>query len=97
MLGIDRYKQVLDGEVLPPAEPGGVDLVPVNPSAHYLPKRSLTHPDASFLTQLIATAAHAPQTCKLRRGTVADAQSAYGHSAVPQERRGVIRRTRRVI
>jgi len=56
-----------------------------------------THTDASFLTQLIATAAHVPQTCKLRRATPADAQSAYGHSAAPQERRGVLRRTRRVI
>jgi hypothetical protein len=97
MLGMDRSKQVLDGEVLPPSGAGGMDLLPINPSVHDLPKRPLTHPDASFLAQLIATATQAPQTCKLRRATPADAQSAYGQSAVPQERRGVLRRTRRVI
>jgi len=86
----------LDGEVLPSSRASSTDLVPVNPSMHDLHKR-LTNPDASFLAQLIATAAHVPQTCKLRRATPADAQSAYGHSAAPQERRGVLRRTRRVI
>jgi hypothetical protein len=97
MLGMERSEQVLDGEVLPSSRTSSTDLVPVNPSMHDLPKRPLTHPDASFLAQLIATAAQAPQTCKLRRATPADAQSAYGHSAAPQERRGVLRRTRRVI
>ncbi len=97
MPGMDRSEQALEGEVLPKGGTSGVDLVPVNPSVHDLPKRPRTHPDASFVAQLIATASQAPQTCKLRRATPADAQSAYGHSAAPQERRGVIRRTRRVI
>lgn len=97
MLEVDRSEQLLDGEVLPPGGIGSTDLVPVHPSVHDMPKRPLTYPDASFLAQLIATAVHVPQTRKLRRATPADAQSAYGHSAVPQERRGVLRRTRRVI
>ena len=93
MQAMKRSEHVLEGEVLPPSGTGSMDLVPVNPSVHDLPKQPLTHPDASFLAQLIATASQAPQTRKLRRGT----PSAYGHSAAPRERRGVLRRTRRVI
>ncbi len=33
--------------------------------------------DPSFVTQLIATAAHVPQTCQLRRASPEDAQSSY--------------------
>jgi len=91
MLGMVQSGRVLDGEVLPSSRASSTDLVPVNPSMHDLHKR-LTN-----LAQLIATAAHVPQTCKLRRATPADAQSAYGHSAAPQERSGLLRRTRRVI
>ena len=97
MQAMKRSEHVLEGEVLPPSGTGSMDLVPVNPSVHDLAKQPLTHPDASFLAQLIATASQAPQTRKLRRATPADAQSAYGHSAAPRERRGVLRRTRRVI
>ena len=54
------------------------------------PIRMLPRPDASFLTQLIATAEHSPQTRTLRRASSADAQAAYlstanrgqGHAAV---------------
>jgi len=93
---MDRSKQARHGGAVPEGS-SGTDLVPVNPSVHDRPKRPLTHPDASFVAQLIATASQAPQTCKLRRATPADAQSAYGRSAAPRERRGVLRRTRRVI
>jgi hypothetical protein len=48
-----------------------------------------------FVTHLIATADQAPQTRSLRRGTLEDAQTAYG--AHPQERRSVARRTRQVV
>jgi hypothetical protein len=34
-------------------------------------------PDTGFVTQLIATAEHVPQTCTLRRATPADALAAY--------------------
>jgi hypothetical protein len=36
---------------------------------------------ADFVTQLIATAEHVPQTRSLRRGTSADAKAAYAASA----------------
>ncbi len=47
----------------------------------------MARPDPSFVTQLIATADQAPQTRSLRRGSLGDAQTAYG--AQPQERRSV--------
>jgi hypothetical protein len=37
----------------------------------------LPRPDASFVTQLIATADHSPQTRSLRRASSADAHAAY--------------------
>jgi hypothetical protein len=94
MRDVDRSVQVKDGEILTGTEPC-VDLVPLTPSARWLPSQIRTRPDPTFVTHLIATAAQAPQTRKLRRATLADAQSAY--DAGPQERRGVARRTRRVI
>jgi hypothetical protein len=38
----------------------------------------LPRPDPIFVTHLIATAEQVPQTRSLRRGTPADAQTAYG-------------------
>jgi hypothetical protein len=43
--------------------------------------RMLPRPDASFLTQLIATAEHSPQTRTLRRASSADALAAYHSTA----------------
>jgi hypothetical protein len=37
----------------------------------------LLRADPTFVTHLIATAEHVPQTCSLRRATPADAQAAY--------------------
>jgi hypothetical protein len=88
-------RQVLDGEVSTGAAATSVELVPVSESLHYVSKQPLPRPDAGFVTQLIATAALAPETRPLRRGTLADAQTAYG--ARPQERRGIARRTRQII
>lgn len=78
MLDVERSEQVLDGEVLSPDEPGCVALVPVTASVHWMPKGPIARPDPSFVTHLIATAAQAPQTRGLRRGSLADAQTAYG-------------------
>ena len=50
---------------------------------------------AEFVTQLIATAEHVPQTCSLRRGSPADAQAAYDPHI--SERRSVTRRTKQII
>jgi hypothetical protein len=77
MLDVDRSEQVLDGEVLDADEPGCVALVPVTQSVRWLPKGPIARPDPGFVTQLIATADQAPQTRSLRRGSAADAQTAY--------------------
>ncbi len=70
-------------------------LVPLAAPAEHASMAPLPRPDPSFVTQLIATAEHAPQTRPLRRGSHADAQAAYGPH--PGERRSVTRRTRQVI
>jgi hypothetical protein len=94
MLDIDR-SEVLDGEVLND-EIACTDLVELNPvRAQWAPKRPLSRPNPSFITQLIATAEQVPQTRNLRRGSYAEAQSAYGPH--PSERRSVSRRTRQII
>jgi hypothetical protein len=52
-------------------------LVPMIQSAHWTEAPALLRPNPCFVTQLIATAEHVPQTCTLRRATPADAQAAY--------------------
>ena len=95
MLGTERSEEILDGEILDADAPACVELVPVTQSVHWSPKRAMARPDPTFVTHLIATADQAPQTRSLRRGSLADAQTAYG--AHPQERRSVTRRTRQVV
>jgi hypothetical protein len=95
MLDIDRSDQVLEGELLDADEPGCVELVPVAQSVRRTVKFAIVRPDPTFVTHLIATAAQAPQTRILRRGSLADAQTAYGNSQIP--RHGVGFRTRQVI
>jgi hypothetical protein len=95
MLDVDRSEQVLDGEVLDADEPGCVELVPVTQSVRWMPKGPIARPDPSFVTHLIATAAQAPQTRILRRGSLADAQTAYGASRV--QRHGAGFRTRQTV
>ena len=70
----------------------GVALVPVVPTVQWshVPEQSRSRAD--FVTQLIATAEHAPQTCCLRRASAADAQLAYG-----AKRAGAGARTRQII
>ena len=88
MLDVERSEQALDGEVLSPDEPGCVDLVPVTQSVRWTSKGLITRPDPGFVTHLIATAAQAPQTRSLRRGSLADAQTAYGASRIPRHGTG---------
>jgi hypothetical protein len=59
------------------ANPACMELVPIVQSASWSQTPPLSRPDPCFVTQLIATAEHAPQTCTLRRATPADAQAAY--------------------
>ena len=79
------------------AKSPSVALVPVIPSAQWSHSPGRRWPANSiFVTQLIATAEHAPQTRGMRRATLADAQSAY--SARRQGlARGAGSRTRQII
>ena len=95
MLDTGRSEDILDGEILDADGSACVELVPVTQSVHWSPKRAMAQPDPTFVTHLIATADQAPQTRSLRRGSLADAQTAYGARA--QERRSVARRTRQVV
>jgi len=83
MLNNDRSDEILDGEFVDLDEPAHVELVPLTQSLHMAP-RLAPRPDPTFVTHLIATADRAPQTCLLRRGSLADAQTAYGASRIPR-------------
>lgn len=95
MLDIDRSEEILDGEFVNVDEPACVELVPVTQTVHWSPKSAMPRPDPTFVAQLIATADHAPQTCSLRRASLADAQSAYGASLIRRYSTGF--RTRQTI
>ena len=94
MLDIDRSDEILDGEFVNLDEPAHTELVPVTQSVH-LSARPAPRPDPTFVAQLIATADQAPQTCRLRRASLADAQMAYGASQI--RRSGTGFRTRQTI
>ena len=95
MLDIDRSEEILDGEFVSlDDEPACVDLVPIQ-TLHVTHHAAAPRPDPSFLTQLIATADQAPQTCRLRRASLADAQTAYRASQT--RRAGTGFRTRQTI
>ncbi|MGL3212430.1 hypothetical protein [Bradyrhizobium sp. BR 1433] len=94
MPDIDQL-EILDGECTGDAAAASTALVPLAATTHWAPKIPLPHADPSFVAHLIATAAHEPQTRGQRRGSLADAQSAYGPHV--DERRSVARRTRQII
>ena len=94
MTGTGRPEVIIDAEFVEIPNPS-VELVPLSARPDVHPAGPLTRPDASFVTQLIATAEHAPQTCCLRRASPADAQAAYGPHI--SERRSVTRRTKQII
>lgn len=94
MTGTGHPEVVIDAEFVDIPNPS-VELVPFSARPDVQPVTPVNRPDASFLTQLIATAEHVPQTCSLRRGSCADAQAAYGPRT--GERRSVTRRTKQII
>jgi hypothetical protein len=59
------------------AKPACMALVPVVASEQWPRVSDLSRADPGFVTHLIATAEHVPQTRVLRRATLADAQAAY--------------------
>jgi hypothetical protein len=73
-----RPEQTVDDSALADKKPACVALVPVVPTVQRsrVPDQRLSRAD--FVTQLIATAEHVPQTRSLRRATPADAKAAYG-------------------
>jgi hypothetical protein len=94
MTGKEHPEEIIDAEFVDiPAT--SVELVPLSARPDVDCKIPLNRPDASFVTQLIATAEQAPQTRSLRRGSNADAQTAYGSRV--SERRSVKRRTKQII
>jgi hypothetical protein len=95
MSGTDRPESGADESVLE-AVPACVALVPVTPPAQRWqgPYRAWS-PNSIFVTHLIATAEHVPQTRGLRRASFADAQSAYHANQTPA--RGAGSRTRQII
>ena len=71
-------EQSVDEGVVADEKPACVALVPVVPTLHWSPVPDQQRSRADFVTQLIATAQHVPQTRSLRRATPADAKAAYG-------------------
>jgi hypothetical protein len=101
MLRIDQPEQTVDDGVFTEdaesacTKPACTALVPVVPSVQWSHPPLLQRADSTFVTQLIATAEHDPQTRALRRATLADAQSAYGANRHHTVGAGV--RTRQII
>ena len=96
MLRDDRPDEIAGhdgGGAEAPASVALVTLVPPDRRARRL--RLLTRPDPTFITHLIATAEHAPQTRNLRRAAPSDALSAYTAQRQPLPDAGS--RTRQVI
>jgi hypothetical protein len=87
-------QEIADG-VFEDVEPPCVALVPLAQEVQWVCKLPLPRPDPSFVTQLIATAEHDPQTRNLRRAAPADALSAYTAHRHPTRDAGI--RTRQVI
>jgi len=94
MLNVDRSGEILDCDFVDIDEPAGTELVPVIQAVRWSP-RTAPQPDPTFVAQLIATADGAPQTCCLRRASLADAQTAY--RASQNRRSGTGFRTRQTI
>jgi hypothetical protein len=95
MLGTERPENILDGEILEAGASLCVELVPVAQTVRWSTKPAMARPDPVFVTHLIATADQAPQTRSLRRGSLEDAQTAYGASQI--RRYGTGFRTRQIV
>ncbi len=84
MLSTSPSEQAVEDGVFLDEKPACVALVPVTSSAEWSPSHIKRSPPSSiFVTQLIATAEHVPQTRGLRRATAADAQTAYRANQKP--------------
>src|SRR5258708_1031529 len=100
MLDSDRPEPTVDDGVVADAGPACTALVPVVISAQWsqIPNLQLSRSNSTFVTHLIATAEHLPQTRSLRRASPTDARTAY--SAIQHQTQGPVQgaiiRTRQV-
>jgi hypothetical protein len=92
----DRPDQTANDGALADEKPACTALVAVVPTVHWtrVPDQQMSR--AEFVTQLIATAEHLPQTRSLRRATPADAQAAYGGARRQQTQSAGVR-TRQIV
>ncbi len=96
MLSTSPSEPAVEDGVFLDEKPACVALVPVASSAQWSPSHSQRSlPSSIFVTQLIATAEHMPQTRGLRRAMAADAQTAYRANQKPVQHAGS--RTRQII
>jgi len=77
MVNQDHIERSREPGALADAATPGVALVPLTPRIGSSGVAGQRPCRADFVTHLIATATHAPQTRGLRRGTPADAEIAY--------------------
>ena len=101
MSGNGRPEQTVDDGGVADGRSACVALVPMVQATEWTRTTSQqpARPASTFVTQLLATAEHAPQTRSLRRATAADARTAYSagqHQARIQARVAGIR-TRQII
>jgi hypothetical protein len=94
MLKIDRPDDIVDAEFVDLDESAGVELVALAQPSPVSP-RPAPRPNSTFVAHLIATADRDPQTRLLRRGSPADAQTAYGAGQTLQD--GAAPQTRQTI
>ena len=92
-----RPERTVDDGVVADARPACVALVPLAQPTEWTrtAHQPSSRPASTFVAQLLATADHAPQTRTLRRGTEADAQTAYSAQRQQVGVAGI--RTRQVI
>jgi hypothetical protein len=93
----DRPEQSADDGIVADEKPTCVALVPLVPAVHWSRVRGQQLSRADFITQLIATAEHVPQTRSVRRATPADAKAAYGASRLQARSQRSGTRTRQIV
>lgn len=77
MLSNGRPEQTINDDGVADARPACVALVPMVQRTEWIAGQPPSRPASTFVTQLLATAQHLPQTRGMRRATAADARTAY--------------------
>jgi hypothetical protein len=93
----DRPEQSADDGVVAAEKPTCVAVAPLVSAVHWSRVRDQQLSRADFITQLIATAEHVPQTRSVRRATPADAKAAYGASRLQARVQRSGTRTRQIV